>query len=196
MGDILVTGGVGSVAVAVLSKLGYNVIALSGRVDEESEFLKELGASEIISRSELSEPGRPIGKERWIGVVDVVGSHVLANACASTSYGGVVTACGLAGGMDFPATVASFILRGVSLIGIDSVMCPRETRLEAWQRLERDLDLSKLSDIANEMNGGYAIISHTHGNRHDRRLFQEQSHGSNYQRTAAYDANDADGTTS
>lgn len=154
MGDILVTGaagGVGSVAVAVLSKLGYNVIALSGRVEEESDFLKGLGAAEIIPRTELSEPGRPLGKERWIGVVDVVGSHVLANACANTSYGGVVTACGLAGGMDFPSTVAPFILRGVSLIGIDSVMCPRERRLEAWQRLGRDLDLSKLGNIATEI---------------------------------------------
>ena len=154
MGDILVTGaagGVGSVAVAILSKLGYNVVALSGRIEEESDFLKTLGATEIIPRTELSEPGRPLGKERWIGVVDVVGSHVLANACASTSYGGVVTACGLAGGMDFPATVAPFILRAVSLIGIDSVMCPRERRLEAWQRLASDLDLSKLGNIATEI---------------------------------------------
>jgi acrylyl-CoA reductase (NADPH) len=154
MGEILVTGaagGVGSVAVAILSKLGYKVTALSGRVTEESDFLTELGASEIIPRSELSEPGRPLGKERWAGVVDVVGSHVLANACASTKYGGVVTACGLAGGMEFPATVAPFILRGVSLIGIDSVMCPREKRLEAWQRLEQDLDLSRLGGIAIEI---------------------------------------------
>jgi len=160
MGDILVTGaagGVGSVAVAILSKLGYKVIALSGRVEDESGFLTELGASEIISRSELSEPGRALGKERWVGVVDVVGSHVLANACASTKYGGVVTACGLAAGMDFPATVAPFILRGISLIGIDSVMCPKETRLEAWQRLEKDLDLSKLGDIAIEIGLSEAI---------------------------------------
>lgn len=153
-GDILVTGaagGVGSVAVAVLSKLGYNVIALSGRVEEETTYLKSLGASEIIPRSELSEPGKPLGKERWAGVVDVVGSNVLANACANTKYGGVVTACGLAGGMDFPATVAPFILRGVSLIGIDSVMCPKELRIHAWQRLEKDLDISKLEDIAVEI---------------------------------------------
>lgn len=154
MGEVLVTGaagGVGSVAVAILSKLGYKVTALSGRVAEETDFLTELGASEIINRSELSEPGRPLGKERWAGVVDVVGSHVLANACASTKYGGVVTACGLAGGMELPATVAPFILRGVSLIGIDSVMCPREKRMEAWQRLEKDLDLSRLGGIAIEI---------------------------------------------
>ena len=152
-GDILVTGaagGVGSVAVAVLKKLGFRVIAMSGRMEEEREFLTSLGAAEIISRDELSSPGRPLGKERWAGVVDVVGSHVLANACAGTQYGGVVTACGLAGGMDFPATVAPFILRGVSLIGIDSVMCPSATRQEAWRRLEQDLDLSKLDNIANE----------------------------------------------
>ncbi|MCB1801737.1 MAG: oxidoreductase [Gammaproteobacteria bacterium] len=152
-GDILVTGaagGVGSVAVAVLSKLGYRVIALSGRV-EEADFLKQLGADEIIARDELSQPGRPLAKERWAGVVDVVGSHVLANACAHTCYGGVVTACGLAGGMDFPATVAPFILRGVTLVGIDSVMCPRELRLQAWQRLEQDLDVSKLANIASEV---------------------------------------------
>jgi acrylyl-CoA reductase (NADPH) len=152
-GDILVTGaagGVGSVAIAVLSKLGYKVIALSGRV-EETDFLKQLGASEIIPREELDKPGRPLGKERWAGVVDVVGSHVLANACAHTNYGGVVTACGLAGGMDFPATVAPFILRGVTLVGVDSVMCPRERRLEAWRRLEQDLDVSKLTNIATEI---------------------------------------------
>ncbi|MCG7983022.1 MAG: oxidoreductase [Candidatus Thiodiazotropha lotti] len=154
MGDILVTGasgGVGSVAIAILSKLDYSVIALSGKAEAESAFLKELGATEIIASEELAQPGRPLAKERWVGVVDVVGSHVLANACASTHYGGVVTACGLAGGMDFPATVAPFILRGVSLIGIDSVMCPKQTRQQAWDRLEQDLDLSKLSNIAEEI---------------------------------------------
>jgi acrylyl-CoA reductase (NADPH) len=153
-GDILVTGaagGVGSVALAILSKLGYRVIALSGRISEETDFLTGLGAADIIPRSELSEPGKPLAKERWAGVVDVVGSHVLANACAGTQYGGVVTACGLAGGMEFPATVAPFILRGVSLIGIDSVMCPKPLRLEAWRRLEQDLDLSKLSAISAEI---------------------------------------------
>ncbi|MCG7945576.1 MAG: oxidoreductase [Candidatus Thiodiazotropha taylori] len=153
-GEILVTGasgGVGSVAIAILAKLGYSVIALSGKAEAESAFLKGLGAAEIIASEELAQPGRPLAKERWIGVVDVVGSHVLANACAGTHYGGVVTACGLAGGMDFPATVAPFILRGVSLIGIDSVMCPKPTRQQAWDRLERDLDLSKLSNIAEEI---------------------------------------------
>lgn len=158
-GDILVTGaagGVGSVAVSVLSKLGYRVVALTGR-PEESEYVTNLGASEIIDRSELSEPGKPLAKERWAGVVDVVGTHVLANACAGTKYGGVVTACGLAGGMDFPATVAPFILRGVSLIGVDSVMCPKYKRLEAWERLGQDLDLSKLGTIANVISLNEAI---------------------------------------
>ncbi|MCG8017242.1 MAG: oxidoreductase [Candidatus Thiodiazotropha sp. 'RUGA'] len=153
-GEILVTGasgGVGSVAIAILAKLGYSVIALSGKAEAESAFLKDLGAADIIASEELAQSGRPLAKERWIGVVDVVGSHVLANACASTHYGGVVTACGLAGGMDFPATVAPFILRGVSLIGIDSVMCPKQRRQQAWDRLEQDLDLSKLSNIAEEI---------------------------------------------
>ena len=162
MGDILVTGaagGVGSVAVAVLSKLGYYVMAASGRVKEETGYLTALGAKQVISRSELSEPGKPLGKERWAGVIDVVGTHVLANACAGTKYGGAVAACGLAGGMDFPATVAPFILRGVSLIGIDSVMCPRDKRMEAWRRLERDLDLSKLGSIANEIGLAETIES-------------------------------------
>ena len=153
-GDILVTGaagGVGSVAVSILSKLGYRVVTLSGR-PEETDYLMHLGAAEILDRSELSEPGKPLAKERWAGVVDVVGTHVLANACAGTKYGGVVTACGLAGGMDFPATVAPFILRGVSLIGIDSVMCPKEKRIKAWERLVQDLDLSKLESIAYEIS--------------------------------------------
>jgi acrylyl-CoA reductase (NADPH) len=153
-GEILVTGaagGVGSVAISVLTKLGYRVVALTGR-PEESDYVTGLGASEILHRDELSSPGKPLTKERWSGVVDVVGSHVLANACAATRYGGVVTACGLAGGMDFPATVAPFILRGVSLIGIDSVMCPRDKRLTAWQRLAQDLDLEKLGTIAHQIN--------------------------------------------
>ena len=160
-GEILVTGatgGVGSVAIAVLSNLGYKVVALTGRL-EEAEYVTKLGASEIISRNELSEPGRPLQKERWAGVVDVVGSHVLANACASTKYGGVVTACGLAGGMDFPTTVIPFILRGVSLVGIDSVMCPKSKRLDAWHRLEKDLDISKLGNIANEIGLSETIIT-------------------------------------
>lgn len=153
-GDIIVTGaagGVGSVAISILSKLGYNIVAVTGRT-EETDYVKGLGASEIIPRAELSEAGKPLGKERWAGAVDVVGSHMLANVCASTQYGGTVTACGLAGGMDFPATVAPFILRGVKLIGIDSVMCPREKRLQAWKRLGADLDPSKLEMIAHEIS--------------------------------------------
>lgn len=149
-GDILVTGaagGVGSVAIAVLSKLGYRVEAVTGRM-EETDYLKGLGAAEVLERSQFTQPGKPLGKERWAGAVDVVGSHVLANVCATTQYGGAVTACGLAGGMDFPATVAPFILRGVTLVGIDSVMCPRQTRLEAWNRLARDLDIARLDAIS------------------------------------------------
>ena len=140
-GEILVTGaagGVGSVAIAVLAKLGYTVVAVSGRT-EEADYLKRLGASEVLSRAEFATPGKPLGKERWAGAVDVVGSHTLANVCATTKYRGVVTACGLAGGMDFPATVAPFILRGVTLAGVDSVMAPHARRAEAWQRLAREL---------------------------------------------------------
>ena len=152
-GEIVVTGaagGVGSVAVAVLAKLGYRVVAVSGR-KEEADYLKSLGAAEVLGRAEFAAPGKPLGKERWAGAVDVVGSHVLANVCATTKYGGVVTACGLAGGMDLPATVAPFILRGVTLVGIDSVMCPRESRLQAWARLARDLDISKLAAISHQV---------------------------------------------
>lgn len=145
-GDVLVTGaagGVGSVAIALLSRLGYRVIASTGRA-AEADYLKGLGASEIIDRNELSAPGRPIGKERWAGVVDAVGSHTLANALAQTKYDGAVAACGLAQGMDLPASVAPFILRGVTLYGIDSVNAPMARREEAWSRLARDLDLAKL----------------------------------------------------
>ena len=152
-GEIVVTGaagGVGSVAVALLAKLGFTVVAVTGR-PEESDFLKHLGAAEILDRSLFSSPGKPLGRERWAGAVDVVGSHTLANVCATTKYRGVVTACGLAGGMDFPATVAPFILRGVTLAGIDSVMASRADRLAAWQRLESDLDLSKLDLISHEI---------------------------------------------
>ncbi len=152
-GPVLVTGaagGVGSVAVAVLAKLGYEVVALSGR-PQEADYLHSLGANSILPRSEMSEPGRPLGKERWAGVVDVAGSHVLANACATTQYGGVVTACGLAAGMDLPSTVAPFILRGVTLAGIDSVMCPKGPRLEAWKRLATDLDVGKLASMTTEI---------------------------------------------
>ncbi|MGB0370784.1 MAG: MDR family oxidoreductase [Opitutales bacterium] len=148
-GEIIVTGatgGVGSVAISILSKLGYKVTALSGR-PEQSEYLKSLGATDVIDRAEFSSPGKPLQKERWAGAIDVVGGHTLANLCASTQYGGIVTACGLAGSMDFPATVAPFILRGVTLKGIDSVMCPKAERIEAWQRLSKDLDLKKLASI-------------------------------------------------
>ncbi|MDM0047146.1 MDR family oxidoreductase [Variovorax dokdonensis] len=152
-GDVLVTGangGVGSVAIALLSKLGFRVVASTGRM-AEAEHLKALGAAEVIDRAELSAPGKPLGKERWAGVVDSVGSHTLANACATTRYRGAVAACGLAQGMDFPATVAPFILRGVTLYGIDSVMAPQALRQEAWGRLAKDLDLSKLDAITKEI---------------------------------------------
>ncbi len=152
-GEILVTGatgGVGSVATAVLARLGFTVVAVSGK-PEENEYLKNLGAAEVLDRADFAAPGKPLAKERWAGAVDVVGSHTLANICASTRYRGVVTACGLAGGMDFPGTVAPFILRGVTLVGIDSVMCPRPERLAAWQRLGTDLDVSKLATISHEV---------------------------------------------
>jgi acrylyl-CoA reductase (NADPH) len=139
-------GGVGSVAIALLAKLGWQVIASTGR-PEESEYLRSLGASEIIDRKELSEKGRPLGKERWIAGVDSVGSHTLANLLAMTKYGGAIAACGLAQGMDLPASIAPFILRGVSLLGIDSVMAPKKRRIEAWGRLASDLDLAKLTTI-------------------------------------------------
>ena len=152
-GEIIVTGaagGVGSVAVAILSKLGYTVVGVTGR-PEERDYILGLGASEVLERAAFSAPGKPLGRERWAGAVDVVGSHTLANVCATTRYGGVVTACGLAGGMDFPASVAPFILRGVTLAGVDSVMCPRPLRLEAWQRLTTDLDMGKLEVISKEI---------------------------------------------
>ncbi len=148
-GEVLVTGasgGVGSFAVALLARLGYRVVASTGR-PEEADYLKGLGAAELIERASLSEPGRPLGCERWAGAIDSVGSHTLANVCASTRYGGCVAACGLAQGMEFPATVAPFILRGVTLAGIDSVMRPRADRLEAWSRLARDLDKRLLAPI-------------------------------------------------
>jgi acrylyl-CoA reductase (NADPH) len=148
-GDVLVTGangGVGSYSIALLSKLGYRVIAATGR-PEETEYLKGLGAQEIIDRSELSDPGRPLAKERWIGAIDSVGSHTLANVLASTRYGGAVAACGLAQGMDLPSSVAPFILRGVTLAGIDSVMKPRPDRIEAWRRLGELLDTEQLDAI-------------------------------------------------
>jgi len=147
-GDILVTGaagGVGSVAIAILAKLGYRVVASSGRKTTEGDYLTGLGAADIVDRAEFSEPGRPLGRERWAGVVDAVGSHTLANALAQTRYGGAVAACGLAQGMDLPGSVAPFILRGVTLCGIDSVMAPKPKREAAWKRLASDLDLAKLA---------------------------------------------------
>lgn len=148
-GPVLVTGaagGVGSVAVALLSKLGHEVVAVTGRT-EEGDYLRKLGASDVLPRSEFSEPGRPLGKERWNGAVDVAGGQVLANVCASMRYRGTVAACGLAAGMSLPTTVAPFILRGVTLAGIDSVMCPQSERREAWRRLGQDLDPAILDGL-------------------------------------------------
>jgi len=158
-GEILVTGangGVGSVAIALLAKLGYRAVASTGR-PAEAQHLKELGAVAVIDRSELSAPGKPLGKERWAGVIDTVGSHTLANACATTKYRGAVAACGLAGGMDFPSSVAPFILRGVTLYGIDSVMAPLAVRQEAWLRLERDLEVTRLDAITREISLSEAL---------------------------------------
>jgi acrylyl-CoA reductase (NADPH) len=149
-GPVLVTGaagGVGSIAVSLLSRLGFEVHASTGRAAEEGEYLRSLGAQEIVDRSELSEPGRPMGKERWAGAVDSVGSHTLANVLAQTRYGGTVAACGLASGRDLPASVAPFILRGVTLAGVDSVRAPRERRLLAWERLAEHLDAAALDPL-------------------------------------------------
>ena len=152
-GPVIVTGaagGVGSVAVALLAKLGYTIAASTGR-PEEADYLKGLGATEIVERKELTGPARPLGKERWAAGIDAVGSTTLANVLSMTRYGGAVAACGLAGGMDLPTSVAPFILRGVSLLGIDSVMCPLPLRQKAWQRLETDLDRSKIAAIVSEI---------------------------------------------
>jgi len=152
-GPVVVTGaagGVGSVATAVLSKLGYHVIASTGRA-AEADYLKHIGAAEIIDRNELSGAAKPIAKERWAGGVDSVGSTTLANLLSMTKYGGAIAACGLAGGLDLPSSVAPFILRGVCLLGIDSVMCPIEPRKAAWQRLASDLDRAKLTEITHEI---------------------------------------------
>ncbi len=152
-GEVIVTGangGVGSVAVAVLAKLGYRVIASTGR-PEEADYLKGLGAADIIDRKELSSPGKPLAKERWAGAVDCVGSHTLANVLAATRHGGTVAACGLAQGMDLPTSVAPFILRGVTLVGIDSVLAPKEKRLRAWSRLAADLPIEKLEAITSSV---------------------------------------------
>jgi acrylyl-CoA reductase (NADPH) len=162
-GEILVTGaagGVGSVAVAVLAKLGFRVVAVTGR-PTEADFLKRLGAVEILDRAQFSSAGKPLAKERWAGAIDVVGSHTLVNVCASTRYRGVVAACGLAGGLDFPATVVPFILRGVTLAGVDSVMCPRADRLEAWTRLSQDLDVDKLEFLTEEIGLSQVIDNAT-----------------------------------
>ncbi len=158
-GSVVVTGaagGVGSVAIALLAKLGYQVVASTGR-PAEADYLRRLGATEVIERKELTGQPRALGKERWAGAVDAVGSTTLANVLSMTRYGGVVTACGLAGGMDLPTSVAPFILRGVSLIGVDSVMCPLSLRQEAWRRLETDLDRSKIDSMTSEIGLGDVI---------------------------------------
>jgi acrylyl-CoA reductase (NADPH) len=158
-GEVLVTGaagGVGSVAVALLAGLGFRVVASTGRT-REAEYLRSLGAAEILDRAQLAAPGKPLQKERFAGVVDVVGSHTLANACAQLKYRGAATTCGLAGGMDFPASVAPFILRGVTLYGIDSVMAPMELRRQAWSGLARHLDPKKLESMTREIGLGEVI---------------------------------------
>jgi len=158
-GPVVVTGaagGVGSVAISLLSKRGYHVVASTGR-PQESDFLKELGAAEVISRDELSGPAKPLAKERWAGGVDAVGSHTLANVLSMTTYGGAIAACGLAQGMDLPGSVAPFILRGVALLGIDSVMAPQPLRREAWRRIAIDLDHAKLSALSTVIGFGGII---------------------------------------
>ncbi|MEI7446451.1 MAG: MDR family oxidoreductase [Burkholderiales bacterium] len=158
-GEVLVTGaagGVGSVAIALLSGLGHRVVASTGR-PAEADYLKGLGAADVIDRATLSAPGKPLQKERWAGVVDAVGSHTLANACAQTRYRGAVAACGLAQGMDLPASVAPFILRGVRLIGVDSVMCPLPDRRVAWTRLAKELDVARLDAMTSEIGLADAI---------------------------------------
>lgn len=160
-GEVLVTGatgGVGSVAVALLKKAGFTVVGSTGKASE-AEYLTKLGADSIIDRAELSEKGRPLAKERWAGVVDSVGSFTLVNACAAVKYGGAVAACGLAQGADFPATVMPFILRGVRLLGVDSVMAPKAARLRAWERLARDLDPALLEVIGAEIGLGEAVAA-------------------------------------
>lgn len=152
-GEVLVTGatgGVGSVAVALLSRLGHHVVAATGKPQEDA-YLKSLGAAQVLDRASLEAPGKPLQKERWCAVVDAVGSHTLANACAQTRYGGVVAACGLAQGADLPASVMPFILRGVTLVGVDSVMAPLSLRQTAWSRLARDLDPALLESMISEI---------------------------------------------
>ncbi|MEI8264119.1 MAG: MDR family oxidoreductase [Betaproteobacteria bacterium] len=158
-GEVLVTGatgGVGSVAVLLLSRLGYRVVAVTGKA-AQADYLTRLGAQAVMDRSELAAPGKPLQKERWAGVVDAVGSHTLANACAQVRYGGAVAACGLAQGHDLPSTVMPFILRGVSLLGVDSVMAPQTLRRQAWTRLARDLDLAALDSLTTEIGLSEAV---------------------------------------
>jgi len=158
-GDVLVTGatgGVGSIAVALLAALGYRVVASTGKVAERA-YLESLGAAEVVDRAALAQPGKPLQKERWAAVVDSVGSHTLANACAQTMAEGAVAACGLAQGMDFPATVAPFILRGVTLAGVNSVTAPMDRRLEAWRRLAKELDRGKLASTITDIGLADAI---------------------------------------
>jgi len=160
-GEILVTGasgGVGGIAIALLSRLGYRVVASTGRL-AEAEYLRALGATEVMDRSSLASPGKPLQRERWAGVVDAVGSQTLANACAQTRRGGTIAACGLAQGMDFPASVAPFILRGVTLAGIDSVMASKARRMVAWQRLAKDLDPARLESITRQVGLTDAIAT-------------------------------------
>lgn len=160
-GEVLVTGatgGVGSVAITLLAAAGFQVAAVTGK-PAEADYLHRLGAGSVLDRAEFTERGKPLQKERWAGVVDTLGSHTLANACAQTRYGGAVAACGLAQGMDFPASVAPFILRGVALLGIDSVMAPKARRLAAWDRLARDLDAGLLDSIAREVGLEEAIAA-------------------------------------
>jgi acrylyl-CoA reductase (NADPH) len=159
-GDVLVTGasgGVGSIAISILSAWGYRVVASTGKL-AEADYLKSLGAAEVIDRAELSAPGgKPLQKERWAAVIDSVGSHTLANAIAQTRYGGTVAACGLAQGMDLPATVAPFILRSVKLVGVESVTVPKARRMTAWKKLAHDLDANKLALITQEITLGEAL---------------------------------------
>lgn len=161
LGDILVTGasgGVGSFAIMLLNRLGYRVVASTGHLDE-ADYLRTLGASEVIDRAQFSEPGRPLQKERWAGAVDTVGSHTLANVCASLKYQGTVAACGLAQGMDLPASVAPFILRSITLAGVDSVMRPYSDRVSAWQALAQTVDFSLIDTICTEI--GLADVADT-----------------------------------
>jgi len=158
-GDVLVTGasgGVGSFAIALLTTLGYRVVASTGRVDE-TDHLRSLGAAEVIDRTTLSAPGKPLGKERWAGAIDCVGSHTLANVCAGIRYRGIVAACGMAQGMEFPGSVAPFILRGVTMVGIDSVYAPMVEREHAWKRLTTDLDLKVMDQVVAEIPLGEVI---------------------------------------